>query len=1805
KVQYSKNNQQELIEPLDETLPEVADHRHVDQSALMPEPEQEENPEKHENKLKIMNDPDKALPVLQKIQIPAEFPCLYGFGKSKWPIHCYAKLGFNVNAQHGGCAGLILVSNSYGSEGSNTTAEIFFLTTGFDANHFSVTSIGKCNAGHFGAENEFVTDEQGNLIGSHMFGSNHVMLMTNYGCYGNLKHGIYVQGPPESDKPLNLPLNVNGSLDGEHGGGVTLVLCSNSEHSAMYMIRSGHEGDYMEMVLLSGDNIWKFSAAGGGVLQVIGAGNSNYGIFHNRQNLTKDGVQAEAKTYLAQAMDGGHITTLISSMPVHATYIVMCSSSNGTEDNTAGALYHISIESSNLKESKCMTGSHGNCYEKFDLWTFYVSSGKLVVTGPSGPCRYALLSDSKDDGNGGEDVCSLTSCLGTGEPLKIQGAVKITGDEIVGVVDRPSKIIVQEELKILKVFEADELEKVGDRYTFCRTWKEKEKTVGIHLVKIFAARKHVASGIEVFINLEGSPQKLIRQKAGVIYALNAGGPDYHALSNIIYTSEFSQFASFTYDVCYGTRCKALGGVKTTTNIPQILCNTHDGFLNCTTRSPGVEPQDEQKVNWVIEDIPNGKYTIRVHMNSKMTGNLMVSGMEISDQMTEEYLRCKPSGDILSGHEYTSYYGNVPVTVHNGQLELYAVDSTMISGFALLDSAYKDETMTEEELTEEEQVKSLLSEQIQTIKRALLRKKITLVGWSQNLLQNASGENGDLSHWNTTGSWNIHEGGYQTEKAFVTSYMESEKYQEVRLTDYFSAKYLDTAPDIQVSEWYREGVCGGGFYSMEASILDEHGNVSRDDKFWGGHYGVIISASIIRVKREELPAEGDEFEDIKQDEVEYTAIKVANDVLSENQTLLKEVLEESNAPLDTQFEKQTAVSSTRRQTKMKRKHEIRVFVSSTFRDFTREREKIIKKTFREMNQICADHGVFFTYVDLRWGITKEQTMDGKTIAICLQEIDRCRPYFICLLGERFGWCQTREKPDELLNNSYNYALDNFPPLSWIDQNRYDTSVTQLEVMHGVLNDIQNRKAQRSFFYIREPIDPATVTKEEYERMASESAYHKEKQMALIATVRMHKDLNIRDFRTPEDVCELIQNDLVLCVEQDFPKGTEPTNLEKQRMSHGAFAENRQHVFVGRQEYIYAINEQRKKNLNTPFVILGESGSGKSAIVANWAKEIEEQEPDTFLFVHFIGSTAESALYLKIIRRICEEIKDYFKIDQAIPSTDTHLIQDLGKWIHMAGTRAKCVFILDAVNQLNDGTGDEGPEHDLMWIPSEIPPNVFFLMSTLPGRAMDAVKKFEWPTVHVGLLKTKEKEEYILKYLTEIYGKTLDEEQKDRIIKSPNTDNPLFMKVLLDEFFSTCRYILLRSFFIYRKNIVHDVLTAVWCASRGLSESEITELLNISSQLWSPIYISLSGGLINRNGILNFSHDHMRQAVEKRYLSTPESKKQIYLKLSDYFSHLQLSDRVVEELPNLLLKAGEMDRLKFTISNLDVFSRLMKSEDGKFELIKAWHSVGDISLTEEAYLQAVEKMDPQELEQEKCIDLFRKLGSLFIELGLLESAMYQLGLVNKGQWELDKAVEIYKEAISRQNRIKTPQQKLQLCEGLLGLATVFYLQDNMPEAKKLLVRSLELATDVLGRRHHYVAAIFNKLGQLCYQQGRIDEGLGYFLQDLKLTRSENGMDHPLSGAILNDIALVYDDKADKLARPLYQNALLILKKVYGPMHIDVATVRYNLGANFFATNYFARAKYQFLEAHRVFRTFLGDDHPDTIAAKEALEAIGGSV
>ena len=106
------------------------------------------------------------------------------------------------------------------------------------------------------------------------------------------------------------------------------------------------------------------------------------------------------------------------------------------------------------------------------------------------------------------------------------------------------------------------------------------------------------------------------------------------------------------------------------------------------------------------------------------------------------------------------------------------------------------------------------------------------------------------------------------------------------------------------------------------------------------------------------------------------------------------------------------------TQLNRDREIRVFLSSTFRDMDAERNHLLKLVFPKIRAACFSRQVGFTEIDLRWGITDEEAKNGNTVEICLSEIDRCRnfpPFFIGFLGERYGWVPNIDELDAYWKN----------------------------------------------------------------------------------------------------------------------------------------------------------------------------------------------------------------------------------------------------------------------------------------------------------------------------------------------------------------------------------------------------------------------------------------------------------------------------------------------------------------------------------------------------------------------------------------------------------------------------------------------------------------------------------------------------------------------------------------------------------------------------------------------------------------------
>jgi len=85
--------------------------------------------------------------------------------------------------------------------------------------------------------------------------------------------------------------------------------------------------------------------------------------------------------------------------------------------------------------------------------------------------------------------------------------------------------------------------------------------------------------------------------------------------------------------------------------------------------------------------------------------------------------------------------------------------------------------------------------------------------------------------------------------------------------------------------------------------------------------------------------------------------------------------------------------------------VRVFISSTFSDMHAERDWLVKRVFPRLRERLEKYRIHLVDIDLRWGVTKEQADNDRTLDLCLEQIDVCRPLFVGILGELYGYPAT--------------------------------------------------------------------------------------------------------------------------------------------------------------------------------------------------------------------------------------------------------------------------------------------------------------------------------------------------------------------------------------------------------------------------------------------------------------------------------------------------------------------------------------------------------------------------------------------------------------------------------------------------------------------------------------------------------------------------------------------------------------------------------------------------------------------------------
>ncbi|CAF0783335.1 unnamed protein product, partial [Didymodactylos carnosus] len=551
--------------------------------------------------------------------------------------------------------------------------------------------------------------------------------------------------------------------------------------------------------------------------------------------------------------------------------------------------------------------------------------------------------------------------------------------------------------------------------------------------------------------------------------------------------------------------------------------------------------------------------------------------------------------------------------------------------------------------------------------------------------------------------------------------------------------------------------------------------------------------------------------------------------------------------------------------------VRVFISSTFKDMHAERDLLIRYIFPELRYRAKSLFVNLYEIDLRWGIAESQSK--QSVYLCLNEVLRSE-YFIGLVGERYGYVpSTYDVP----KNDKNFA--------WLKNVPIGSSITDLEIQCGALND-KVKKQAKAFFYIRDGDYLKDVPKPWNEDFQSETAEAEQKIQQLKQRIvasgletyngypcRWGGVANDRPVVTGLDFfAQRVINNLWTSLEKEYkPQYTKLDDDSIEDFAHLQYRQSFADHFVSREKVI----QQAKQCIaRTPLVLVkGHPGSGKSAVIAAIVDALSRDEKlkTTFVYEHYVGVTRASYNSVAMLRRLLckmvndcdDDIKSKFNTDDIHADGYTELCTKFASFLHARSVHyptqqyGPLVLCFDGIEHLNNDT----LSHTLNFIPKDINgEDITIFISATDGTDVEkACKQYSSliHTINVTTLELLERSDIIRSQLDR-FGKKLDEQafspQMRLITGKHDSFKPSYLTLICEELMLMVDYeakiteklktipqrekefiieIFIRLESLFDEWYVQLAFGLLYSAREDLNEDELRQMINISHSLKKEI------------------------------------------------------------------------------------------------------------------------------------------------------------------------------------------------------------------------------------------------------------------------------------------------------------------------------------------------------------------------------------
>lgn len=524
--------------------------------------------------------------------------------------------------------------------------------------------------------------------------------------------------------------------------------------------------------------------------------------------------------------------------------------------------------------------------------------------------------------------------------------------------------------------------------------------------------------------------------------------------------------------------------------------------------------------------------------------------------------------------------------------------------------------------------------------------------------------------------------------------------------------------------------------------------------------------------------------------------------------------------------------------------IRVFLSSTFQDLQAEREYLVKNTFPAISKIAHQRNVDFAVVDLRWGVTEAEAQEGKVVEICLNEIEETRPFFIGIIGDRYGWCPLAAdiSGNERLQRRYPWVKE------CIDAGM---SMTEIEMRFGVF---MSEKPVMASFYLKDGSPSAATGHGNDEKLES--------LRAMVECKAAEGKCTAAHFSSTAQLGKQVYQDLLQLLDNLYPATeTDAATVAADKQAY-LTAQMRRVYYNSRSlslldETLQGMDTTRDRTV----LIHSENGSGKSALASNW--RIEDRQ---VIRVHLNQELCTGEAVWAFLRA------EYTR-------------RKLGE--------EKITCVIDGLEYLQSES-----DRRLEWLAGANSAGIDLILTTdddVQERCVQALAMRDYRdfrTIRLYAPSEEETKEIIRGYLSH-YAKGLTETQVSAIARFPLFENIYLLRLFLQEMVQFGSYEKLDSFIAlylhtrtreqllykifgrlegdYGLKAVQTFFALLTCSRIGLLEEDIQSATRLNNIDWAAFCEAVGLMIIRSNGRLSL-HPQIRQAATERYLSEEETVKE---------------------------------------------------------------------------------------------------------------------------------------------------------------------------------------------------------------------------------------------------------------------------------------------------------------------------------------------